>query len=174
MARPRARFSPLSRQRPLRSGRFSLMVRRPTAGGRVVTGVAPGLQNRWQALRSAVGSTPMRPRQKAYFRTSPKNFGSRRLERKNLLRSQLQEFFMESHARTGLKGVPLSCGTRCDIQNNTSKKKRREQPCTATAGAGSELVVCLYENSCTTRTMRPFFCFWNRSHMKCVNCSAIF
>ncbi len=115
-------FSPLSRQRPLRSGRFSLMVRRPTAGGRVVTGVAPGLQNRWQALRSAVGSTPMRPRQKAYFRTSPKNFGSRRLERKNLLRPQLQEVFMESHARTGLKGVPLSCGTRCDIQTTRRRK----------------------------------------------------
>lgn len=122
MARPRARFSPLSRQRPLRSGRFLLMVRRPTAGGRVVTGVAPGLQNRWQALRSAVGSTPMRPRQKAYFRTSPKNFGSRRLERKNLLRPQLQEVFMESHARTGLKGVPLSCGTRCDIQTTRRRK----------------------------------------------------
>lgn len=122
MARPRAMFSPLSRQRPLRSGRFSLMVRRPTAGGRVVTGVAPGLQNRWQALRSAVGSTPMRPRQKAYFRTSPKNFGSRRLERKNLLRPQLQEVFMESHARTGLKGVPLSCGTRCDIQTTRRRK----------------------------------------------------
>ena len=69
------------------------MVRRPTAGGRVVTGVAPGLQNRWQALRSAVGSTPMRPRQETHIRTSPKNFGSRRLEQKNLLRLQLQEVF---------------------------------------------------------------------------------
>ena len=30
---------------------------------RFVTGVAPGLQNRWQALRSVVGSTPIRLRQ---------------------------------------------------------------------------------------------------------------
>ena len=29
---------------------------------RLVTGVAPGLQNQWQAERSAVGSTPMRLR----------------------------------------------------------------------------------------------------------------
>lgn len=164
MARPRARFSPLSRQRPLRSGRFLLMVRRPTAGGRVVTGVAPGLQNRWQALRSAVGSTPMRPRQKAYFRTSPKNFGSRRLERKNLLRPQLQEVFMESHARTGLKGVPLSCGTRCDIQT-TRRNVEEKTARTALRGerrGGLRLVVCLYENSCTTRTMRPCFLFLER------------
>lgn len=31
-------------------------------------------------------------------------------------------FFMESHARTGLKGVPLSCGTRCDIQITRRRK----------------------------------------------------
>lgn len=31
---------------------------------RFVTGVAPGLQNRWQALPSAVGSTPIRLRHK--------------------------------------------------------------------------------------------------------------
>lgn len=122
MARPRARFSPLSRQRPLRSGRFSLMVRRPTAGGRVVTGVAPGLQNRWQALRSAVGSTPMRPRQKAYFRTSPKNFGSRRLERKNLLRSQLQEFFLWNPTRG-----PASKGCRCLVVRAVISKITRRR-----------------------------------------------
>lgn len=60
--------------------------------GRFVTGVAPGLQNRRQALPSAVGSTPMRPRQ-WHISVHPKDSGSGRLEQKNLLRLELQEVF---------------------------------------------------------------------------------
>ena len=42
---------------------FSLIIR-AIMRRRFVTGVAPGLQNRWQALPSAVGSTPIRLRHK--------------------------------------------------------------------------------------------------------------
>ena len=38
---------------------------------RFVTGVAPGLQNRWQALRSVVGSTPIRLRQPNFYFVVP-------------------------------------------------------------------------------------------------------